>query len=140
MVWIILIAAIVCGMAFIRLAPTDVARWHKPIGNADNTDGEGWSARLLPSELGLFSDLNLAMLKLPRTELIAGSVGEGRLTYITRSKLMGFPDYTTIEQTDSNIQLYARLRFGRSDLGVNGKRLDGLIEGVRTKRSEAARQ
>lgn len=140
MVWIILIAAIVCGMAFIRLAPTDVARWHKPIGNADNTDGEGWSARLLPSELGLFSDLNLAMLKLPRTELIAGSVGEGRLTYITRSKLIGFPDYTTIEQTDSNIQLYARLRFGRSDLGVNGKRLDGLIEGVRTKRSEAARQ
>ena len=140
MIWIILFAAIVCGMAFIRLAPTDVARWHKPIGNADSTDGKGWSARVLPSEPGLFSDLHLEMLKLPRTELIAGSVGEGRLTYITRSRIMGFPDYTTIEQTDTNIQLYARLRFGRSDLGVNGKRLDGLIERVRTERSEAARQ
>jgi hypothetical protein len=140
MIWIILFAAIVCGMAFIRLAPTDVARWHKPIGNADSTDGKGWSARVLPSELGLFSDLHLEMLKLPRTELIAGSVGEGRLTYITRSRIMGFPDYTTIEQTDTNIQLYARLRFGRSDLGVNGKRLDGLISRVRAKRAEAARQ
>jgi hypothetical protein len=136
MVWLVLVLAIVGGMAFIRLAPSDVARWHKPVGNADSTDGEGWSARVMPSEPGLLSALHLEMLKLPRTELIAGSVGEGRLTYVTRSKLMGFPDYTTVEQTDTNIQLYARLRFGRSDLGVNGKRLDGLIARVHAKRAE----
>jgi uncharacterized protein (DUF1499 family) len=77
------------------------------------------------------------MLALPRTQMIAGAVGEGRLTYITRTKWIGFPDYTTIEQDGENIKLYARLRFGRSDLGVNRKRLDGLLERVRAKRAES---
>ncbi|WP_299023553.1 DUF1499 domain-containing protein [uncultured Sulfitobacter sp.] len=136
MIWIILVLAIVSGLAFIRLAPTDISRWHKPIGNAETTDGEGWSARVVPAGSGLLSDLHQAMLALPRTQMIAGSVSEGRLTYITRSKLMGYPDYTTIEQDGDQIKLYARLRFGKSDLGVNGKRLDGVLERVRRKRAE----
>lgn len=136
MVWVILVLAVVSGLAFIRLAPTDVSRWHKPIGNAENTDGEGWAGRVVQSTPGLLSDLHQGMLALPRTELIAGSVGDGRLTYITRTKWMGFPDYTTIEQDGDQIKLYARLRFGKSDLGVNGKRLDGLLERARVKRAE----
>ncbi|KIN72818.1 DUF1499 domain-containing protein [Sulfitobacter guttiformis] len=136
MVWLILVLAVVAGMAFIRLAPSDVSRWHRPIGEAENTDGEGWSGRVVQSSPGLLSDLHQGMLALPRTELLSGGVGEGRLTYITRSKLMGFPDYTTIEQDGDQIKLYARLRFGKSDMGVNGKRLDGLIERARAKRAE----
>jgi hypothetical protein len=136
MIWVILVLAVVSGMAFVRLAPTDVARWHKPVGGAENTDGEGWSARVVQSTSGLLSDLHQAMLALPRTEMIAGGVGEGRLTYITRSRWMGFPDFTTIEQDGDVIKLYARLRFGKSDLGVNAKRLDGLLERVRAKRTE----
>lgn len=136
MLWVILILAIVSGLAFVRLAPSDAARWHKPIGDAENTDGAGWSARVVQSTPGLLSDLHQAMLALPRTELLAGSVGEGRLTYVTRSRWIGFPDYTTIEQDENQIKLYARLRFGSSDLGVNGKRLDGLLERVRAKRAE----
>lgn len=136
MIWVILIAAVVSGMAFVRLAPTDVSRWHRPIGDAQTTDGEGWSARVVPAPPGLLSDLHQAMLALPRTKRIAGGVGEGRLTYITRSKWMGFPDYTTIELDGTTIKLYARLRFGKSDLGVNGRRLDGLLERVRAKRTE----
>jgi len=81
------------------------------------------------------SDLNLGMLALPNTSLIAGSVAEGRLTYITRSKLIGFPDFTTIEQGGDQIKLYARLRFGRKDMGVNGKRLDGVLARVKAKRA-----
>lgn len=136
MLWVILILAIVSGLAFVRLAPSDAARWHKPIGDAENTDGAGWSARVVQATPGLLSDLHQAMLALPRTELLAGSVGEGRLTYVTRSRWIGFPDYTTIEQDENQIKLYARLRFGSSDLGVNGKRLDGLLERVRAKRAE----
>ena len=135
MVWVILIAAVVAGLAFVRLAPSDPARWNVPIGSAENTDGEGWSARVIPSKPGVLSDLHQAMLALPRTELLAGGVGEGRLTYITRSKLIGFPDYTTIEQAGDQIKLYARLRFGKSDLGVNAKRLDGLLSRVGAKRT-----
>lgn len=136
MFWTILVLAVVALLAYIRLAPTDATRWHKPIGNAETTDGEGWSARVVPNTSGLLSDLHQGMLALPRTELVAGSVGDGRLTYITRSKLMGYPDYTTIEQDEGQIKLYARLRFGKSDLGVNGKRLDGLLKRVRAKRGE----
>jgi hypothetical protein len=137
MIWFVVIAGILAGVAFIRLAPSDVARWHKPIGDAENTTGDGWAARVVPATPGLLSDLHQGMLRLPRTELLAGSVAEGRLTYITRSKVMGFPDYTTVEQDGDQIKLYARLRFGKSDLGVNGKRLDGLLEDVRGKRSGA---
>lgn len=136
MIWTILVLAAIAGVAFVRFAPTDVARWHKPIGDAENADGGGWAARVIPAPSGLLSDLHQGMMALPRTELIAGSVTDGRLTYITRSKLIGFPDYTTIEQDGDQIKLYARLRFGSSDLGVNAKRLDGLIKNVRAKRTK----
>lgn len=136
MVWVILILAVVSGLTFIRLAPSDAARWNVPIGSAENTDGEGWSARVVPATPGLLSDVHQAMLALPRTELLAGGVGAGRLTYITRSKWMGFPDYTTVEQDGDQLKLYARLRFGKSDLGVNAKRLDGLLKRVGAKRAE----
>ncbi len=136
MILILVFLAIVALLAFIRLAPSDVSRWHTPIGSAEDVTGAGWAARVIPATSGLLSDLHQGMLALPRTELLAGSVGDGRLTYITRSKLIGFPDYTTIEQDNDQIKLYGRLRFGKSDMGVNAKRLDGLIKSVRTKRRE----
>ncbi|KIN69421.1 DUF1499 domain-containing protein [Sulfitobacter donghicola] len=136
MFWLILVLAVVGLLGFIRFAPSDVARWHKPIGDAENVDGEGWSARVVAGSSGLLSDLHQGMLALPRTDLLAGSVTDGRLTYVTRSKIIGFPDYTTIEQDGDAIKLYARLRFGRKDFGVNGKRLDGLVKRTRAKRGE----
>ncbi|WP_420012217.1 DUF1499 domain-containing protein [Tateyamaria sp.] len=48
------------------------------------------------------------------------------MVYRTRSKWIGFPDFTTVEYVDGQIRMFARLRFGRSDLGVNGKRLERL--------------
>ncbi len=133
MIWFVVILAVVAAAAYVRLAPTDVSRWHRPVGRAESVTGAGWAARVIPARSELLSDLHQAMLALPRTDLIAGSVGDGRLTYMTRSKWMGFPDYTTIEQDGDQIKLYARLRFGRSDLGVNGKRLDRLLAAVAAK-------
>jgi len=91
--------------------------------------------RVVQADPDLLSDLDYTMRSLPRTRLLAGSLEEGRLTYVTRSKWMGFPDYTTIEQVgdqvDEQIRLYGRLRFGRSDMGVNAARMDGLLHQVR---------
>lgn len=137
MIWTIIILGVVAGIAFIRLAPTDVSRWHKPVGKAEDVDGTGWAARIIPASDGMLSDIHQVMLALPRTDLLAGSVGEGRLTYITRSRIMGFPDYTTIEQDDGLIKLYARLRFGKSDMGVNAARLERVLEEVRQKRAKS---
>ena len=56
--------------------------------------------------------------------VFAGSVAEGRVTYVTRTKWIGFPDYTTAEQHDDVLRVWGRLRFGRSDFGVNKARVD----------------
>ena len=62
-----------------------------------------------------------------RTSVLAGSVGEGMVTYITRTKVFGFPDYTTAQQDGDTLRIYARLRFGRRDFGVNKSRVDGWL-------------
>ena len=63
----------------------------------------------------------------PRTTVLAGSVAEGRITYVTRSRLWGFPDYTTVERSGDRITLFGRLRFGRGDMGVNRARIEGWL-------------
>ena len=50
------------------------------------------------------------------------------ITYITRSRVFGFPDYTTVRQAGPQLELYGRLRFGGSDLGANAARLDHWLE------------
>jgi len=132
MVVTLIIAAIVAGLLWVRFAPDDPARWHVPIGETDDVDGAGWSARVVKATPGALGKIHKAALNLPRTELLAGSVGDKHLTYVTRSKWIGFPDYTTVEQDGEYIKLYARLRFGKSDLGVNGQRLDRLVRAAQT--------
>ena len=64
----------------------------------------------------------------PRTSVLAGSVAEGRVTYITRSLVWNFPDYTTVQQKGDYLLIFARLRFGGSDLGVNRKRVSRWLD------------
>ena len=67
----------------------------------------------------------------PRTHRLAGSPEAGRITWITRSRLWGFPDYTTAQVTQTptgpRLDIHARLRFGRSDMGVNAARLHAWL-------------
>ena len=66
-----------------------------------------------------------------RTQLVAGSVGEGLMTYETRSALMGYPDYTTVTVTDGAegplLVINARSRFGKGDMGVNRARVEDWL-------------
>ena len=59
----------------------------------------------------------------PRTRLLAGSLAEGRITWISRSKLWGFPDYITAEVAPQGLRLWSRQRYGVQDMGVNQQRL-----------------
>lgn len=120
---------------FVRLAPSDPARWHvapEPAASADCSvvQGEGdaratCTLSMAPAEA--LSQLDAIAMATARTTRLAGSPDEGRITWITRSALWGFPDYTTAEAvpdaTGSRLTVHARLRFGRSDLGVNAARL-----------------
>ena len=68
------------------------------------------------------------ILETPRTRQLAGSVDDGRMTFVTRSLLWGFPDYTTIEVEGAAVlRVWSRARFGGGDGGVNAERLRGWV-------------
>ena len=68
-----------------------------------------------------------------RTSVLAGSVEDAKITYITRSRVFGFPDYTTVTLMQlpstgmSTVQIYGRLRFSKFDMGVNRFRIENWI-------------
>lgn len=129
---VLLLAALAAaGMAWIRLAPDDPERWHvtSDVSDTGHASGENWHVyREAGASEARLQELDDALSALPRTKRLAGSVAEGKVTFVTRSKLMGFPDYTTISLTDDGqvLEVFARSRYGASDLGVNRARVIGL--------------
>ena len=122
-----LVAVVIVIAAFIRFAPTDPAVWNAPITVSEDVDFEGGTIRVLAADEEMFARVDSAMRELARTRVMTGSLQEQRITYVTRSALWGFPDYTTVQFNDGVLKLYGRLRFGRSDLGVNGERLQRVL-------------
>lgn len=129
----VLVLLAVGGSVYVRLAPTDPDEWHQPPNVTKSITGVGSARRLEetgPLGLALLHDIALAT---PRTQVLAGTVESGMVTYITRSALWGFPDFTTVQQDGDQLQIYGRLRFGKSDLGVNAARVDDWLEELRPK-------
>lgn len=137
------IALFVIGVGlYVRLAPSDPARWNVSPAPAATPDctveqgaGDARATCLLPGPPAeALAKLDAIARATPRTTRLAGSVAEGRITWITRSALWGFPDYTTAEAapdgTGTRLTLHARLRFGRSDMGVNAARLRDWLSGL----------
>jgi uncharacterized protein (DUF1499 family) len=132
----LIVLALVGFAGWVRLAPTDPARWHVDPLTAPDPATPNF-ARIQPGEVMLDAPdaaarLRAAMEAMPRTRLIAGSPGEGMMTFVTRSRLMGYPDYTTIRLTDdgASFAALARSRFGQSDMGVNAARLHALKDAL----------
>jgi hypothetical protein len=126
------------GAGYIRLAPSDPALWHvapqiKALdGAAPGTVlavKGGAAVRLaLPDPAAALARLDAIALASPRTTRLAGSPDEGRITWITRTAVWGFPDYTTAQAEPDGLRLYARQRFGRDDFGVNAARLQDWLK------------
>ncbi len=119
--WVVL-AVLALFAVYVRLAPSDPVRWHVAVEGGD-ADFMGGIRRVLPGQAGDLAALDAIIRATPRTTWLAGSVAEGRITYITRSRLWWFPDYTTVEARGDDLAIWSRLRFGGSDLGVNAARL-----------------
>ena len=133
------------GLAYIRLAPSDPTRWHVDPLTADSPGEGGFLLR--PDGGDARPDVHdttpQALLRAfdrtararPRTRVLAGSVAEGRITYVARSRLMGFPDYVTVQAVPADggaaLAILARSRFGRSDLGVNRARTERWLDMLR---------
>lgn len=121
---VIVVAAIVALLVFIRVAPSDPDRWHRMPENVSDIDLDGGAMRRAEGDLAA---LDAIIRDTPRTRVLTGSVDAGMITYVTRSRVFGFPDYTTVRQDGDMLEIYGRLRFGKSDLGVNAARIDGWL-------------
>ena len=133
MKWLgVVLAAIVVLAAgaslYVRLAPSDPAEWHRMPGGVTNRDLTGGALRVVGAGENGLARLDAIIRDTPRTEVLAGSVESGMVTYVTRSRVFGFPDYTTVRQAGPQLEIYGRLRFGKSDLGVNAARIDGWLK------------
>lgn len=119
-------------IAFVRLAPSDPADWHVDLSTPGFDASAGQVFCLMPGGRYTPSDpmetvlarLDAVALATPRTERLAGSAAEGRITWVTRSALMGYPDYTTAQiMPGPGLCVYGRQRFGKGDWGVNASRI-----------------
>lgn len=129
---VLLILVLVAGIAiYIRVAGDDVARWHVqpepalavPIAAGVVEIPRGAVLRIAGGAGGLVRLATVAA-QTPRTTLLAGSVDRGRMTWVTRSALWSFPDYTTAQiLPDGSVAVWARQRYGKGDHGVNAARL-----------------
>lgn len=130
--WIILIV-LVLAAGYVRLAPADPVKWHVPLTFEQDRDLSGGVQRVIPADDTTLERLDGIIRAHPRTRVIAGSVADGHITYETRTKIMRFPDYVTVERAGDTLRIYSRLRFGQSDLGVNKARLSGWLDALQAR-------
>jgi len=136
---LLVLAVLILLEAYVRLAPSDPKLWHVDPLKAQPTKtpnsflvrpGEG---KYPAPEFGVnaatlareFDDLLMADANVVR---LAGSVADLYVTYVVRSRLVGFPDYVSVRfipltANRSSIAIFSRARFGYSDQGVNRRRV-----------------
>lgn len=139
---------IVVLLAYIRLAPHDIARWHvdpvtaslPPTPNARILrPGAGAETLPVPPERLAAIVAEVASAQ-PRTRLLAGEPGGMHTTWLQRSRLLGYPDYVSIRvlpaEGGASLALFSRSRYGHSDLGVNAARAEEWMAAI-TERARA---
>ncbi len=137
---VLVLLAGVALLAYIRLAPSDPKDWHIAVATTDPIAPGPCAERIVLVPKGaraaclvaltprqVLDKLEAIALTSPRTLHLAGSADEGRITWTSRSFLMGYPDYITAEVSQtaqgSRLDILSRQRFGQADLGVNAARL-----------------
>lgn len=131
-------AAGLAAGAYVRLAPMDPAVWHVdperavPDGRPNSwlVAAGGDAAPIASPETpeATLARLDAAAMAEPGTERLAGSPEAGLVTWVQRSRLMGFPDAVSAravaDGAGSRLTIWSRSRFGHSDMGVNRARVE----------------
>lgn len=130
--WILglLVVGIVFALTFFRFAPHDVDAVHtatapQGVGDIETPNSFRAVRQFTTSTEEMLRAVDLVIAKTPRTVRLAGRVEDGLISYVTRSAVFGFPDYTTvwIDRDGPHLNIYSRARFGLSDVGVNKARI-----------------
>ena len=135
------------SFAVINLSGHDPARWHvdpssaRPSGkpNEHLVAPRGTTAAPTDSETRLYAESPRDLLARfdaiartqPRTKLVAGDLDSLMITYVQRSRIVGFPDYLTVKavaaEGGAGLIVWSRSRYGRSDFGVNRARVEAWL-------------
>ena len=126
------------GLAYIRLAPSNPGDWHVDLAAGVPAKAHVFCIRpdnrygpIQGDPKSLLARLDAIAMATPRTVRLAGSPDEGRITWITRSGLMGYPDYTTAQVMEGpGLCVAGRQRFGSEDWGVNAARIGGWMQAL----------
>jgi hypothetical protein len=141
------------GLIYVRAVPSDPAVWHVDPLEARRTGRPNDFLVLPPGMAGadaespLFDATLPAMARRldqmarsqPRVTRLAGSNEAGFITFVARSRLIGFPDYVSVKvmpQPDGRMALaiWSRSRFGYSDAGVNRARVEDWLSRLASSR------
>ncbi|MEM6743292.1 MAG: DUF1499 domain-containing protein [Pseudomonadota bacterium] len=152
---LVLIVVAVAGVAvYMRAAPLGAAAEHvdpmtvtraatpnNVLTGPEGLSGSGKPAPLwMASPEDLMAALDKVALAADRTRRVAGSVDALHATYVQRSRLMGYPDFISVKALPAGegatLAVYSRSRYGRSDLGVNAKRVAAWLDAIDLPRVE----
>ncbi len=138
---VLFVLVILLALAFVRFAPINMISAHKepqlgqPIKQAATIDQSGgfYTSRILDGFPGEnMRQIDEIIRNTPRTSVVAGSVSSGMVTYVTRSRILGFPDLTTVKveltKDGTHLWLWGRLKYGLSDYDVNKRRILGWLQ------------
>jgi uncharacterized protein (DUF1499 family) len=117
-----------------RFIPVDTEPFHEDPAEPDHQRSEvrliGREAPRFPGDadavLDAFAEIALRDWGV---HIVEGSVDEGMITFVARSKVFGFRDFITVKAVDeaggvTKLSVFSRPRFNFYDWGVNAKRLD----------------
>ena len=128
-----ILAFVVVVLVIARLIPVDAEPFHEDPAEPDRQRSEvrliGRDAPRFPADADTVLETLIGIARSDWGVRIAeGSIDEGMITFVARSKVFGFRDYITVKATDetggAKLAVYARPRFNVYDWGVNGRRLD----------------
>jgi len=136
------IVAVILGAAiWFRTVPMPAAVWHVDPGavappgtpNFELLTGDRAPVfEAAPDAMAVRID---AVAAAEGADLIGGALADGHMTYVARSRLMGFPDAISIKLVPvaggTRMEIFSRSRFGHSDMGVNAARVARWVAAVR---------
>ena len=147
MLWIVaaIALALAAFAAYVRFAGDDPQVWHVDpttakergalndfIVTPDGADADIASPVFAMAPNALMARFRELALSRPRTTILGER--DGFATFVQRTKLMAYPDYISVRAVEaeggSALYIYSRSRYGRSDLGVNKKRLLAWLDKI----------
>jgi uncharacterized protein (DUF1499 family) len=141
---VLLVVAV--GVLWIRYSPISRDEFHVDPADVDPPGSRGH--RLIGREAPRYPadpDTVLATFRSialdePRTKELEGDLDEGMMTFVTRTKTLGFPDLITVKAVSegavTKLSVVSRARFPGSDWGTNARRLDRWLQEMRLRPGE----